>query len=553
MRHGRTFRILWIIMAGQLALQTACNKKNAITPTLPDDNTDTLTTSEPQKVRKVLIIGIDGCRGDALKMADAPNIHGLISNAIYSFDAVTRAPTISGPGWSSMLTGVWSDKHQVLNNDFSTANYTNYPSLYKFLKIQKPGIQSVSICAWSPINQYLAVDAAIRINGANDAAVKDSSVARLRNSNPDILFIHFDDVDAAGHNYGYDPMEPRYMNAIHKTDAYAGEILTALRSRKDFEKEDWLVVVSTDHGGRGTSHGGDSFTEKNIFAIFHNKTFSSKEILPDPDALKVLELSGGGLGQYAYLTAFHDVDNYNALTIRFQVKTSGLSGDIPFITNKDWYSGMNRGFVVNIKGQSWKANISDGNRRIDIDALNVPDLNDRRWHTLTTVINRSGDMTIFQDGVLCGSADISGLTTIRPPEDTRIKLVMNEDITEIYGRSNFTMANIKIWDTTLSESYIAADICDTVVKNDDPYKDRILGWWTCFDGAGNVFKDRTGSGYDFQIGTSPEWSMLQRDFCNVDIPLNRIAMVDIMPTIAGWMGLQVDYVAWKLDGQSWLP
>ncbi|MCO5241878.1 MAG: alkaline phosphatase family protein [Chitinophagaceae bacterium] len=550
---SQRLRILYMVMTVLLVLQTSCFKKNAIVVEPPEENTDdTPPPPDPKEEKKVLIIGIDGCRGDAMKIADAPNIHGLLPNAIYSFDAVTRAPTISGPGWSSMLTGVWSDKHGVRNNDFSSANYTAYPSLYHYLKTLQPAVQSVSVCAWWPINQYLAVDAGVRINAANDAAVKDSAVARLKNSDPDILFVHFDDVDAAGHSYGYTLEDPRYMGAISKTDAYVGEILSALRLRKDFEKEDWLIVVSTDHGGRGTSHGGDSYTEKNIFAVFHSKGFSSKEVLPGPDALKTEELSDGGDGQYAYLTDFYDVDAYAVLTIQFQVKASGLSGDIPFITNKNWVSGMNRGFVINIRSQSWKVNIGDGSRRVDVDALNVPNLNDGRWHTLTTVIDRSGNLTIFQDGISCGSANISGLTTIRPPDDTRVKLVMNEDITEEYGRSNFTMANIKIWDAKLSDSYIAANLCDTVIKEDDPYKDKLLGWWTGFDGQGNVFKDRAGGGYDFRLSAPPAWQVLQKGFCNEDIALNRITMVDIMPTIAEWMGLPVDYAAWKLDGKSLL-
>ncbi|HRN57456.1 MAG TPA: alkaline phosphatase family protein [Agriterribacter sp.] len=554
---NKPFRFLYAVMALLLIVQMSCVKGDfkAAVPPQDDDTGDVTPPPDPQPVemRKVLVIGIDGCRGDAMKVAEAPNIHELLPNAIYSFDAVTQAPTISGPGWSSMLTGVWSNKHGVLNNDFSSANYETYPALYHYLNALQPGIHTVSICNWSPVNQYLAVDAGIRINAKNDAAVKDSAVACLKNADPDMLFLHFDEVDGAGHSYGYDLAAPRYMGAINKTDTYVGEILAALRSRKDIAKESWLIVVATDHGGKGTSHGGASYTEKNIFAIFHNKHFSAKEVLPGPDAFQMVELSDDGAGQYAFLTDFYDVDKYAALTIRFQVMALRLSGDIPFITNKNWVSGMNRGFVINIKGQSWKVNISDGNKRIDVDALNVPDLNDGRWHTLTAVFDRNGDMTIFQDGVKCGSAGMPGLTTIRPPEDTPIKLVMNEDITGGYGKSSFIMANVKIWDAILSDSYIAANSCDTAIKDDDPYKDKLLGWWKCFERDGNLFKDYAGGGYDFKLSSPPEWIALQKDFCNTDIPLNQIAIVDIMPTIVEWLGFQVDYDGWKLDGKSWLP
>lgn len=76
-----------------------------------------------QIVKKVMVIGIDGVRPDALEVADTPHIDNLISNGIYSPDALNDDITISGPGWSAVLCGVWSNKHLVFDNDFSGNNY----------------------------------------------------------------------------------------------------------------------------------------------------------------------------------------------------------------------------------------------------------------------------------------------------------------------------------------------------------------------------------------------------------------------------------------------
>lgn len=80
---------------------------------------------------KVLILGLDGCRSSALLAANTPNIDTLLNHATYSFDALTQYPTWSGPGWSSMLTGVWEEKHGVLDNSFLGSNYNNYPHFIK--------------------------------------------------------------------------------------------------------------------------------------------------------------------------------------------------------------------------------------------------------------------------------------------------------------------------------------------------------------------------------------------------------------------------------------
>jgi arylsulfatase A-like enzyme len=70
------------------------------------------------------------------------------------------------------------------------------------------------------------------------------------------MFVYFGQVDGTGHAKGFHPTVKEYMTAIHRVDGYVGQLLSAMQSRKDFEKEHWLVLVCTDHGGLGTNHGG---------------------------------------------------------------------------------------------------------------------------------------------------------------------------------------------------------------------------------------------------------------------------------------------------------
>ena len=51
----------------------------------------------------VLVIGIDGVRSDGLTAANTPNLDALISEGVYSPDALNDDITISGPGWSDIL------------------------------------------------------------------------------------------------------------------------------------------------------------------------------------------------------------------------------------------------------------------------------------------------------------------------------------------------------------------------------------------------------------------------------------------------------------------
>ena len=49
------------------------------------------------------------------------------------------------------------------------------------------------------------------------------------------------------------------------------DIIEAVEARKTYDTEDWLILITTDHGGSGTGHGGPSFEERMTF-IISNKT-----------------------------------------------------------------------------------------------------------------------------------------------------------------------------------------------------------------------------------------------------------------------------------------
>ena len=79
--------------------------------------------------KKVLFIGLDGCRSDALNIANTPNMDALIENGLFIDNAlcsINGQPTYSGSGWSSMIIGVWYDKHGVSDNSFSGSNFNKY-------------------------------------------------------------------------------------------------------------------------------------------------------------------------------------------------------------------------------------------------------------------------------------------------------------------------------------------------------------------------------------------------------------------------------------------
>ena len=55
-----------------------------------------------------------------------------------------------------------------------------------------------------------------------------------------------------------------------------------MRARPQFKAEDWLILITTDHGGKGNGHGGDSDNERNIWLIADGKHLVKSDLATKP-------------------------------------------------------------------------------------------------------------------------------------------------------------------------------------------------------------------------------------------------------------------------------
>ena len=253
-------------------------------------------TANPFGGRRALVIGIDGLRADALKQqiesGNAPRIASLVASGTVTWNAyaggklstATQQPTISGPGWSSILTGTWTDRHNVVDNSTPAYNQPGVSGSYlvdqaphfaRRLEEAAPGVFASSIASWNWIEDYLVaaqpsyLDYHAKGSGSSyalrDQDVKGKAVAHLGAADPDVLFLHFDQVDGAGHSYGFSTGVANYMAAIAAVDVHVGDVLDAIAARPQRASEQWVVVLTTDHGGTsGGGHGGQSEGERTI-------------------------------------------------------------------------------------------------------------------------------------------------------------------------------------------------------------------------------------------------------------------------------------------------
>ncbi|MBW1761383.1 MAG: alkaline phosphatase family protein [Deltaproteobacteria bacterium] len=236
------------------------------------------------KTKHALVIGIDGLRVDALQQVSTPAMDVLIADGTVTYEAiaggelgtVTEQRTLSGPGWSSILTGVWVDKHGVEDNGFDDARYDEYPHFFARVREKNPAAYLSSFVTWGPINDDILASAEANAafspqdagnSAEGDSAVTAAVVAHLAAETPDVVFVQLDDIDYQGHRAGFSPMAPEYASAVETVDSQVGEMVDAIVARPTYSMEDWLVVLTTDHGGNGVLHGLQSDEERTIFII----------------------------------------------------------------------------------------------------------------------------------------------------------------------------------------------------------------------------------------------------------------------------------------------
>src|SRR5690606_7869973 len=94
----------------------------------------------------------------------------------------------------------------------------------------------------------------------------------------DLVIVQFKDVLRAGKEEGFDMSKAAYADAVERVDGYIGELVETIKKREDADYEEWLIIVTSSHGGVENSYGGGSFAERNVFSLYSYKYFQPQEL-----------------------------------------------------------------------------------------------------------------------------------------------------------------------------------------------------------------------------------------------------------------------------------
>ena len=228
------------------------------------------------RLPKLLLIGVDGCRPDALLLADAPTSRALVTGGgAFSFfgapdaHAPGGAPSAPADAWEALLTGrppggfgsgsggfgppsaSWKAGARVSSSSSSSAGPPL--TLFGLLACVRPWLRPALVCSLPQL--------AARVRGEpgcpapepapSDAHAATSMLALLSApSCPDVACLQLGEVHAAGLAHGFGPHVAQYTAAIAAADRRIGALVDCLRRRTAVApSEDWLVVVTSSGGG----------------------------------------------------------------------------------------------------------------------------------------------------------------------------------------------------------------------------------------------------------------------------------------------------------------
>lgn len=225
-------------------------------------------------VDHVIFIGVDALSPDGIRNAHTPNIDYLMQNGAYTLAARAVMPTNSSPNWASMIMGAGPEQHGVTSNSWEQDDYQVtptaagpggfFPTIFYIMKSQRPELKLASYYDWPGFGRLFEhdfVDAVYmpdlprettedRVLWAEDTIRAANEY--IRAERPNFLFIQLDHVDHFGHRFSHGSVE--YYNSVQHADSLIGTALIAIE--QSGIKNRTVVMISSDHGGIGTGHGG---------------------------------------------------------------------------------------------------------------------------------------------------------------------------------------------------------------------------------------------------------------------------------------------------------
>ncbi|MBR2872368.1 MAG: alkaline phosphatase family protein [Lentisphaeria bacterium] len=262
--------------------------------------------------KKVLVVMIDGMRADAFAAFKPTTLTKLMKGewkpgykGAWTLCARTipDAPAHSAPNHAAIATGVTAAKHKVTRNGTTKqGNWKEWPSWLHRLKKAQPEKKALYIHAWSESGYIDPTPLVTRIGKSDWANTTVYPKLITEKDCPDAIMYYINAPDGGGHGTGFYPYGDNYSQTIQLADRYLTLMLDLISKRPSFSAEDWLILVTADHGGYARGHGQPGGQSDTVPLIMAGKNIVSGKLAGTPSvtdlpvtALEFMGVSTAGM------------------------------------------------------------------------------------------------------------------------------------------------------------------------------------------------------------------------------------------------------------------
>jgi arylsulfatase A-like enzyme len=215
-------------------------------------------------VGAVVVVSVDGLRADAV--AGARTLVRLQGEGSHSLEAQTVVPSLTLPSHVSMLTGVGPEVHGITWNENRTGRTGPVAVATVFEIARGAGLETAAFFSKSKFRHLLRPGSLDRVELPRGAEywpagrTVGAAVDHLRFRRPQLLFVHIGEPDYAGHAFGWSGRVYRW--AVRRADAGVARLIEAADAA--YGAGHYTLIVTSDHGGEGRRHGGETAAERTI-------------------------------------------------------------------------------------------------------------------------------------------------------------------------------------------------------------------------------------------------------------------------------------------------
>ncbi|XP_028405072.1 uncharacterized protein LOC114527579 [Dendronephthya gigantea] len=243
--------------------------------------------------KHALIIGIDGFGGAYMRnfTSQLPALQTFFDYGACTTESRNIVPTVSAPNWAGYLTSMSVTQSGVYSNDWvvpdgnPSGKAAHLPpisgrgrpqTLFSVIKEQNATAKTALIFTWEWFIQIAKKNPHVDnwfwghegivcgpkeseqdCSNRQDWNVQQKTIEAIEKDQPTLTFIHFDAVDAAGHNSYWG--SPVYYEMTKEKDRQVAGILEALEKTKTTSGnsmlDETIIAVVADHGGYRGTHG----------------------------------------------------------------------------------------------------------------------------------------------------------------------------------------------------------------------------------------------------------------------------------------------------------